>query len=155
MQLTNIVTPTVRRRTARIATAAAVSAAALAMAPAAAQATTPAAEGALQHALQQVGDPYVWGAEGPNAFDCSGLVQYSFGQVGVDTPRTTRQLDDWGTRVSANNMQRGDLVFAYGGGHMGIYAGDGQWVNAPSSGQVVEVEPVPMRSVTLVVRPPV
>lgn len=147
-------TTALRRGAARLGVAAALSAGTLALAPAAAQASTPAAQGAVDVALAQVGDPYSYGAEGPDAFDCSGLVQYSFGQVGVSSPRTTGDLQAWGTPVSTDALQPGDLVFSYGGGHVALYVGNGSWVDAPDVGQTVEVIPVPWGEVTGAVRPP-
>ncbi|WP_460869465.1 C40 family peptidase [Rhodococcus aerolatus] len=148
-------TTALRRGAARLGAAAALSAGALTLAPAVAQASTAATQGAVDVALAQVGDPYVYGAAGPDTFDCSGLVQYSFGQVGVASPRTTGDLQGWGTPVATDALQPGDLVFSYGGGHVGMYVGDGSWVDAPDVGQTVEVTPVPWASVTSAVRPPV
>ena len=145
----------IRRHAARLGAAAALGAGALALVPATAQASAPAADGAVGVALAQVGDPYEYGATGPDSFDCSGLVQYSFGQVGVSAPRTTGDLEGWGTPVSTDALIPGDLVFSYGGGHVALYAGDGNWVDAPDVGQSVEVEPVPWGDVTGAVRPPV
>lgn len=123
-------------------------------APVQAPAASPAVD-AMNVALAQLGDPYVWGAEGPNAFDCSGLVQFSYAQIGIDTPRTTGTLVDFGTPISADQLVPGDFVFAYGGGHMGIYIGDGKYVYAPTTGDVVKIGAVPYASVTDLVRPAV
>lgn len=142
----------------RLAVAAVVGAGALTLAPTAvgtASAAPALSVAAEQVALNQVGDPYVWGAEGPDAFDCSGLVHYAYQQVGIDAPRTTGGLATFGTPVAANQLVPGDLVFLYGGGHVGIYTGNGQYVNAPTEGQSVSVVPVPWESVTLLVHPPV
>lgn len=144
-----------RRTAARVGVAAALSAGTLALVPTAAQASTPVAQGAVAAALAQVGDPYVYGAAGPDAFDCSGLIQYSYGQAGAAAPRTTGDQMGWGSPVSTDQLQAGDIVFSYGGGHAGLYLGDGNWVNAPDVGQTVEVEPVPWGDVTGAVRPPV
>ncbi|PRY00802.1 C40 family peptidase [Allonocardiopsis opalescens] len=98
------------------------------------------AEEAVEHALSRVGKPYRYGAEGPDAFDCSGLVQWSFRKAGVRLPRTTYDQYDVGTRVSYGNLRRGDVVFFYSGpGHAGIYLGGGRMVHAPNSGGRVEV----------------
>lgn len=123
-------------------------------APVQAPAASPAVD-AMNVALDQLGDPYVWGAEGPNAFDCSGLVQFSYAQIGIDTPRTTGTLVDFGTPVSSDQLAPGDFIFAYGGGHMGIYIGDGKYVYAPTTGDVVKVGAVPWSSLTDLVRPAV
>ena len=115
--------------------------------PASATAAAPSAQ-ALNVALAQVGKPYVYGATGPGAFDCSGLVQFAYGQVGIELPRTSQAQAGVGVPVSAEALQPGDLVFAYGGGHIGIYVGDGQYVYAPTEGDVVKVGAVPYGELT-------
>lgn len=97
-------------------------------------------EKVIRFALSQQGDPYVWAASGPNAYDCSGLVLRAFGQVGLRLPHFTGALISKGTRVSRSAMQRGDIVFP-AAGHVGIYLGGGKFVHASSSrGQVVVAE---------------
>jgi cell wall-associated NlpC family hydrolase len=85
--------------------------------------------------------PYVYGAAGPRAFDCSGLVQWSYTHVGRLLPRTT-----WGQRLAGvavrGPLRRGDLVLAYGDSHVAIYAGHGNVIVAPHSGDVVKREPL-------------
>jgi cell wall-associated NlpC family hydrolase len=103
-----------------------------------------AANGATQRAvdtaLAQVGDPYSWGATGPNAFDCSGLTSFSYKAAGVTIPRTSKAQSTFGTPVSKANLQPGDLVFFYSPvSHVGMYIGNGQMVHAPSSGSTVKV----------------
>lgn len=88
------------------------------------------AGGAVGIAMQYVGSPYVSGAAGPNAFDCSGLVQYVYAQMGISLPRTSYEQGQAGTMVSAAEAQPGDIV--YFGGHVGIYAGDGKMIDAGS-----------------------
>lgn len=108
-------------------------------APAAAPAASSAAS-AVQHALGKVGAPYRWGGNGPSAFDCSGLVNWAFDQVGVDLPRTSRALSRTGTPVDRSDLQPGDLVFFYSPvSHVGIYIGNGQMVHASTSGKPVLV----------------
>ncbi|MCS7165325.1 MAG: C40 family peptidase [Candidatus Calescibacterium sp.] len=86
-------------------------------------------------ALQQVGKPYVYGAEGPNAFDCSGLVYWVFKKCGKILPRTADEQFKVGTPVSKNQLKPGDLVFfantyTTGISHVGIYIGNGKFVHA-------------------------
>ncbi|MGW4327225.1 C40 family peptidase [Nocardia sp. NPDC004573] len=97
---------------------------------------------ALDAALSKVGSPYVYGAAGPNAFDCSGLVQWSYRQAGVELPRTSGAQLAAGSPVSLDDLRPGDLVSFYGGGHSGLYAGDGNVVHASTSGQPVKVAPI-------------
>lgn len=93
-------------------------------------------------AQSKVGSPYVWGATGPNAFDCSGLVQWSYKQAGISVPRTSYDQVAGGTPVSKANLQPGDAVAFYGGDHIGIYIGGGQVVHAPTEGENVKVSSV-------------
>ncbi len=88
-------------------------------------------------ALAQAGKSYVWGATGPNSFDCSGLMIYAYSQVGISLPRTSGAQYNAGTAVSRSDLQPGDLVFYYSGiSHVGMYIGNGQIIHAanPSSG---------------------
>ena len=86
------------------------------------------AGGAVAIAMQYVGRPYVSGAAGPDAFDCSGLVQYVYAQMGISLPRTAQAQGSAGRLVSAAEAQPGDIV--YFGHHVGIYAGDGKMIDA-------------------------
>lgn len=88
-------------------------------------------------ALQQVGKPYVWAAAGPNAFDCSGLVQWVYKQNGVSVPRVAAAQGRAGQPVSWSEAKRGDLIWT--SGHIGIYLGDGMMVHAsnPQTGVVI------------------
>jgi peptidoglycan DL-endopeptidase CwlO len=98
---------------------------------------------ALRAALTRRGDPYVWGAAGPSEFDCSGLVVWAFAQEGISLPHYTGSLWNSGMHVSRANLEPGDLVFFFADiSHVGIYLGNGLMVDAPSSGQVVQVQPV-------------
>ncbi len=92
---------------------------------------------ALAAARGMVGTPYLYGGSRPGGFDCSGLVQWSFGQAGVNVPRTTWDQIKVGLPVARNQLQPGDVVFFYGGGHNGIYAGNDQVIHAPDVGQTV------------------
>ncbi|HEY8363873.1 MAG TPA: NlpC/P60 family protein [Tissierellaceae bacterium] len=92
---------------------------------------------------QQFGKPYVWGAAGPNSFDCSGLVYYIYKNIGITLPRTSREQATVGTYVAKKDLQYGDLVFFARNGktinHVGIYVGNGNFVHAPQSGDVVRI----------------
>jgi len=97
-------------------------------------------------ARQYVGYPYVWGAAGPNAFDCSGFTQYVYARAGISIPRTTgTQWGTPGTRIgSYSGLQPGDLMFfantaGPGISHVGIYAGNGQMIHAGTPSTDVEV----------------
>jgi peptidoglycan DL-endopeptidase CwlO len=99
-----------------------------------------AAQTAVQTALAQRGDPYVWAAAGPNSFDCSGLVQYAYAAAGISLPHSSRMQSTMGTPVPRSALQPGDLVFFYSPvSHVGIYVGDGQMVHASTYGQPVKV----------------
>lgn len=107
--------------------------------------TGPGVEGstAVQAALTRIGSPYSWGASGPNAFDCSGLVMWAFGQAGVNLPHSSQALARGGQSVSTDQMQPGDLVTYYSdASHVGIYIGDGMMVHASTYGSPVAVAPV-------------
>lgn len=104
--------------------------------------TETAGELALDAALSKVGAPYVYGAAGPDAFDCSGLVQWSYRQAGLELPRTSDAQLASGTPVSMNDLRPGDVVSFYGGGHSGLYAGDGNVVHASTAGTPVRVAPI-------------
>ncbi|WP_327140995.1 C40 family peptidase [Nocardia sp. NBC_01327] len=93
-------------------------------------------------AMSRLGDPYVYGAAGPNAFDCSGLVQWSYAQAGIDVPRTSYEQLNTGAPISEDDLQPGDVVSFYGGSHSGIYVGDGNVVHASTAGQPVKVAPI-------------
>ncbi|MCL4291349.1 MAG: C40 family peptidase [Thermoleophilia bacterium] len=95
--------------------------------------------GVVDIALQYLGVPYVWGGASPSGFDCSGLVVYVYGQLGISLPHYTGSLWQLGSAVSRDQLQAGDLVFFNGLGHMGIYMGGGQFVHAPHTGDVVKI----------------
>ncbi len=102
----------------------------------------------LNAALSRQGLPYVWGAAGPASFDCSGLVQWSFAQVGVTMPRVAADQARTGPAVPVSQLQPGDLLFYHTDptdpgyiSHVAIYLGDGKMVQAPETGENVEVVP--------------
>jgi peptidoglycan DL-endopeptidase CwlO len=98
---------------------------------------------ALRWALTRRGDPYVWGAAGPSAFDCSGLVLWAYAQVGISLPHFTGNQWNMGVHVSRQDLEPGDLVFFYQDiSHVGLYIGDGLMVDAPTFGEPVQVQPV-------------
>jgi cell wall-associated NlpC family hydrolase len=96
---------------------------------------------AVQAALSRLGSPYLWGGSGPNQFDCSGLVYWSYGQAGVHLDRTTRELIHDGIAVSRSQIRPGDLVFP-SAGHVQLYIGNGQVVEAPHRGTAVRISPL-------------
>lgn len=105
--------------------------------------TTPAPAAALQNAMSKIGAPYRWGAAGPNAFDCSGLVNWAFRDAGIALPRTSRAMSTVGTPVAKANLRPGDLVFFYRPvSHVGIYLGNGQIVHASNSRSPVKVSDI-------------
>ncbi|MFJ8671170.1 NlpC/P60 family protein [Streptomyces sp. NPDC093589] len=98
---------------------------------------------ALAFARAQMGKPYVWGATGPNSFDCSGLTQAAWKAAGVDLPRTTWDQVKTGERVATENLQPGDLVFFYDDiSHVGMYIGGGKMIHAPKPGASVREESI-------------
>jgi murein DD-endopeptidase len=95
---------------------------------------------AARFALGEVGVPYRWGGESPSTgFDCSGLVRWAYGQVGIDLPHSSYALYGEGRRVPGSNLVPGDILFFEGLGHVGLYLGRGRMVHAPQTGRDVEV----------------
>lgn len=95
----------------------------------------------INNSLNYVGVPYVFGGTTPSGFDCSGFTRYVFASAGISLPRTADVQFEVGVPVSYDNLQPGDLVFfstyTYGASHVGIYLGDGKFINASSSRGVV------------------
>ncbi|WP_432192006.1 NlpC/P60 family protein [Streptomyces sp. bgisy027] len=101
------------------------------------------AEKALAFARSQIGKPYVWGATGPDSYDCSGLTQAAWKAAGVDIPRVTYDQVNAGTTVPLSSAQPGDLVFFYDDvTHVGIYIGNGMMIHAPKPGTYVREESI-------------
>jgi cell wall-associated NlpC family hydrolase len=104
--------------------------------------TSAAAAQAVRFALAQVGKPYVFGAGGPDAYDCSGLTAAAWASAGVSLPHSAAMQFNYGRHVSFDELRPGDLMFFYQPiGHVTIYIGDGLMVSAPQSGENVSVVP--------------
>jgi peptidoglycan DL-endopeptidase CwlO len=109
---------------------------------------------AVAEALRQLGKPYVFGTNGPNTFDCSGLTQWAWAKAGVYMDHFTGSQAYAFPRVSPNDLEPGDLVFFNVGlGHVGMYIGDGQIVQAPRTGDVVKITNLDRGRVAIAVRP--
>lgn len=109
---------------------------------------------AIKAACAQVGDPYVWGANGPDSFDCSGLLQYAWAKAGVYLTHHTG--DQWteGRRISASERRPGDSIFFFSDlHHVGMYLGDGLMVHASRAGKPVQVASIAYMPVAGYVRP--
>lgn len=102
------------------------------------------AAAAFAAAKSRVGMPYVWGADGPSSFDCSGLMMWAFKQAGVSLPRTSQEQADEGTRItSQSDLKPGDVIVMRSDlSHIGFYAGNGQILHAPKPGAQVRYEPI-------------
>jgi cell wall-associated NlpC family hydrolase len=108
---------------------------------------------AIKTALSKVGSPYVYGATGPNSFDCSGLTSFAYAAAGIDLPRSSRDQATVGTPVSRSQLQPGDLVFFYSPiSHVGLYIGNGMMVHARTFGQPVAVTSVDQAGYAMAVR---
>jgi peptidoglycan hydrolase CwlO-like protein len=117
-------------------------------------AATGRAAAALAAARSALGSPYIWGANGPSAFDCSGLTQWSWAQAGVSLPRTSQAQRTAGRQVPLSQARPGDLVtYRSDASHVAIYAGNGQVIHAPRPGAAVRYDPVAMLPIASVTRP--
>lgn len=122
--------------------------------------TSPTGADVVNEAQQYLGVPYVWGGTSPSGFDCSGFVQYVYNQLGVSLPRTSEEQATVGTPVtSLAAAQPGDLLFFAGSdgtaaspGHVGIYLGNGQMIDAPETGMNVSVQPVSSAGAVVAIR---
>jgi peptidoglycan DL-endopeptidase CwlO len=98
---------------------------------------------ALRKAMLKIGDWYQWGAAGPTTFDCSGLVVWAYAQIGISLPHFTGDLWQLGVHVPRSELQPGDLVFFFPGEeHVGFYVGHGLFLDAPATGQRVQIQPM-------------
>ncbi len=95
--------------------------------------------GVVGVAMQYLGIPYVWAGSTPSGFDCSGFTAYVFGKMGASLPHNAAAQYAYGTPVSRDQLQPGDLVFFEGLGHVGIYVGGGQFIHSPHTGDVVKI----------------
>lgn len=101
----------------------------------------------------KVGAPYVYGAAGPNAFDCSGLTSWAYAQAGKSIPRTSQAQASAGQQIPLNQIQPGDIVVYYGGAsHVAIYVGNGMMIDALNSGSPVAERPLHYMPIHSVVR---
>ncbi|MFD8010924.1 C40 family peptidase [Streptomyces sp. NPDC058955] len=115
---------------------------------------TPEGRKAIESALAQVGKPYVWGAEGPDSFDCSGLTQSAWAAAGKRIPRTSQEQWRLLPRVQPEDMRPGDLIVYYqDASHIGMYIGDGKMVHAPRPGRNVTVAGAGSMEILGIVRP--
>jgi cell wall-associated NlpC family hydrolase len=95
--------------------------------------------GVVGFAMQELGTAYVWGGGAPGGFDCSGLVMWAFAQVGVSLPHSSYAMWNYGVPVSEDELEPGDILFFDGLGHVGLYIGNGQFIEAPHTGAFVQI----------------
>jgi cell wall-associated NlpC family hydrolase len=111
------------------------------------------AAAAVAAARSALGRPYVWGANGPSGFDCSGLTQWAYAQAGVHLPRTSQEQRNAGRRIPLSQARPGDLVlYRSDAGHVAMYVGGGRVIHAPHPGAPVRYDPVNMMPVSSVTR---
>jgi peptidoglycan DL-endopeptidase CwlO len=123
-------------------------------APSAAPAPRAGARVAVDAAMSKLGSPYLWGATGPNSFDCSGLMVWAYAQAGISLPRTSRAQYAGTRRISRSELQPGDLVFAGNPvHHVGMYIGNGQIIHSPHSGATVSIRSMERRDLVGFGRP--
>ena len=93
--------------------------------------------------------PYRYGGSSPSGFDCSGLVAYVYGRLGVELPHNAAAQYAYGRPVDRSHLRPGDLVFFHGLGHVGLYIGRGRIIHAPQTGERVEIQRLAARSVSV------
>jgi len=115
---------------------------------------------AIAFAMAQLGKPYQWGAAGPDAYDCSGLVYAAYAAAGIHIARTTYQWQQDGPVIPLSQIQPGDLLFSAGSdgttsdpGHVVMYLGNGQVIQAKETGEPVQTGPVDLAGVVVATRP--
>ena len=115
---------------------------------------------AIAFAMAQLGKPYQWGAAGPDAYDCSGLVYAAYAAAGIRIARTTYQWRQDGPVVPLSQLQPGDLLFSAGSdgtaaspGHVVMYLGSGRVIQAPQTGEDVQIDPLDLAGVVVATRP--
>ena len=101
---------------------------------------------AVKIARKQLGVPYVWGGASPSGFDCSGLVMWVYGRLGISLPHNAAALYSVGRPIPRSRLRPGDLLFFSGLGHVGMYIGHGRMIHAPHAGASVEIQRLSMRS---------
>ncbi len=101
---------------------------------------------AVRIAAGELGAPYRYGGSSPSGFDCSGLVAYVYGRLGVRLPHSAAAQFAYGRAIDRRHLEPGDLVFFHGLGHVGLYIGGGRIIHAPQSGERVEIQSLVSRS---------
>jgi cell wall-associated NlpC family hydrolase len=107
---------------------------------------------ALRAAMTRIGDPYVWAAAGPGEFDCSGLTMWAYAQVGISLEHFTGDQWNEGEHIPYSEAQPGDLIFEFNLDHVGMYVGNGLFLDAPQTGQDVQIQPIDFAQMDGVVR---
>lgn len=94
----------------------------------------------VEEAKKHIGEPYKWGENGPDSFDCSGFTQYIYNKaLSIHLPRASSDQLNFGKLISISDLLPGDLIFTIKGEHVGIYVGSGQFIHAPYAGQKVKI----------------